>query len=181
MARIIPLPDQGSESALSDRTAPYDIFSQNAKATLGYSQPALNAYRQWYPLYEEIEKNIGSRKAYLFGFAICSTIGCSLCTAFFRKLIIEGGEDPEKLRLEGVEKLLFDFGSSIARYQGNIADHVYNQAADVFSKKDLVLLAAFAGQVIAANIFNNVVETDVDEGLSPYLPPVSSIWKMQTV
>ena len=34
----------------------------------------------------------------------------------------------------------------------------------------MVLLIAFAGQMIATNIFNNVIQTDIDEYLKSYLP-----------
>jgi hypothetical protein len=33
-------------------------------------------------------------------------------------------------------------------------------------------LIAFAGQMIATNVFNNVVETNIDEYLFDYLPPL---------
>jgi hypothetical protein len=47
---------------------------------------------------------------------------------------------------------------------------VYDAVAGDYSKADMVVLVAFAGQMIATNIFNNVVETDVDEYLADYLP-----------
>ena len=34
----------------------------------------------------------------------------------------------------------------------------------------MVVLIAFTGQMIATNVFNNVIETDIDEYLSDYLP-----------
>lgn len=34
----------------------------------------------------------------------------------------------------------------------------------------MVVLIAFAGQMIAANVFNNTIETDIDEYLVNYLP-----------
>ena len=36
----------------------------------------------------------------------------------------------------------------------------------------MVVLIAFAGQMIATNIFNNVIETDIDEYLAEYLPSI---------
>ncbi len=176
MARILPLSDKNF-TVVADDMAGQVIGSANARATLCHSVPALDAYHGWYPLYEAIEEQLGRRSAYLFAFTICHTMGCSLYTAYFRKLIIEAGEVPELLVLNEKEKILAGFGKSIAHYQGNIADHIYNSVAALYSKEELVLLAAFAGQLIAANIFNNIIETDVDETLSPYLPPVKSIWK----
>ena len=34
----------------------------------------------------------------------------------------------------------------------------------------MVILIAFAGQMIATNVFSNVIETDIDEYLLDYLP-----------
>ncbi len=176
MARILPLSDKDF-AVLANNTKQPAVDSSNSRATLCYSAPALAAYRQWHPLYEAIEARLGERSAYLFAFTICNTMGCSLYTAYFRKLIIEAGEIPELLKLDEREKVLTCFGKSIAQYQGNIADHIYNSVAALYNKEELVLLAAFAGQIIATNVFNNIIETDVDDTLSPYLPPVTSIWK----
>jgi hypothetical protein len=40
------------------------------------------------------------------------------------------------------------------------------------TKKEMVILTAFAGQMIATNVFSNVTETDIDEYLFDYLPPI---------
>jgi hypothetical protein len=41
-----------------------------------------------------------------------------------------------------------------------------------FNKQEMVILVAFAGQMIATNVFSNLTETDIDEYLFKYLPPV---------
>ncbi len=58
-----------------------------------------------------------------------------------------------------------------------MAGHVYNPLAENYNKNEMVMLIAFAGQMIAANSFNNVVEADIGDYLAPWLPPVKSIWK----
>jgi hypothetical protein len=80
------------------------------------------------------------------------------------------GEKPESLDLTPSQKDMLDFGSAVARCQGNINDHLYDTIASQYSKTDMVILIAFAGQMIATNIFSNVIETDIDEYLSEYLP-----------
>ncbi|MCG2616350.1 hypothetical protein LZZ85_18770 [Terrimonas sp. NA20] len=155
----------------------YQARVTNMKNILGHSLLAFDVYTQWYPLYEEVEKIVGKRMAYLFAYAISYSADCPLCATFFRKQIIDGGERPESLVLTKEERLLLDFGSSIAKCQGNIADHVYDPLGNRYSKQQIVILVAFAGQMIATNIFNNVMETDMDEFLLDYLPPVRSIWQ----
>jgi hypothetical protein len=142
----------------------------NTKATLGHSLLSFEVYMQWYPLYQETERVLGKRLAYLYAYAICSAADCPLCSAFFRKIIIESGERPDNIQLTPSQQNVLDFGSSIAKYKGNIANHVYNAVADYYSKPDMVVLIAFAGQMIAASVLNNAIETDVDEHLVNYLP-----------
>jgi len=44
-------------------------------------------------------------------------------------------------------------------------------------KTEMTVLIAFAGQMIATNVFNNVIETDIDEYLFDYLPPIKPVLK----
>jgi hypothetical protein len=78
---------------------------------------------------------------------------CPLCSTFFRKIIIDAGEKPEALELTPSEQKIIDFGSSIAKHHGNIADHVYDAVASHFDKTEMTVLIAFAGQMIATNVF----------------------------
>ena len=123
----------------------------------------------WYPLYKEVEKIVGKRPAYLFAHAISTALDCPLCSTFFRKIIIDAGEKPENLILSPEEQELLEFGSSIAQNKGEISNAVYQNAAHRYGNKEMVILIAFAGQMIATNIFNNVIETEIDEYLESYV------------
>jgi hypothetical protein len=140
----------------------------NMKATLGRSLPAFEAYMQWYPLYAEVEKILGKRMASLYAHAISCAADCPLCSTFFRKIIIDSGETPEKLALTDSENDILNFGSGIAKNKGNIANDLYNAVAKIFNETGMVVLTAFAGIMIATNVFNNVIETEIDEYLSDY-------------
>ncbi|RIV19866.1 hypothetical protein DYU11_23370 [Fibrisoma montanum] len=142
----------------------------NMKATLGRSLLSFQVYMQWYPLYEEVKKTVGNRPAYLFAHAISEGSNCPLCTTFFRRIIIDNGEKPEDLHLTDHEQLLLDFGSEMARQQGRVSDAVYERLAGQYTDEQLVVLVAFAGQMIATNVFNNALEVDIDEYLYPYRP-----------
>jgi hypothetical protein len=148
----------------------YNTPISNMKGTLGHSLLSFSIYMEWYPLYERVGQITGARAACLFAYAICVGSGCPLCTAFFRRIIIEAGGNPEQLALNDYEGKLLDFGSAIARFKGCISNHVYNSLADFHTDEEMVVLTAFAGQMIAANIFNNVIETDTDNYLKPYIP-----------
>ena len=176
MARIPPVTDRELQPAVQiafeRHIKEYNGRITNMKATLGHSLLAFDVYMQWYPLYEQVETILGKRLAYLYAYAISKATDCPLCSTFFRKIIIDAGEKPENLELTPPEKDLIAFGSSIAKHQGNINDQLYNSVAMQYNIKDMVTLIAFAGQMIATNVFNNVIETDIDEYLVEYLPPL---------
>src|SRR5258705_11457824 len=136
------------------------------KATLGHSLIAFEAYMQWYPLYTEVEKILGKRMASLYAHAISCAADCPLCSTFFRKIIIDSGEAPEHPELTESQRNILNFGSGITKHKGNIADHLYNAVAVDYKENEMVILIAFAGIMIATNVFNNVIETEIDEYLS---------------
>ena len=174
MARLSPVDDirlqPAVKEAFEEHVRQYKGRITNMKASLGHSLLAFEVYMQWCPLYKEVEEITGKRLAWIYAYSISYASDCPLCSTFFRKIIIDAGEKPENLVLTETEQKLIDFGSSIAKNKGHITDEIYNAVADYYTTEELVLLIAFAGQMIATNIFNNVIETDIDEYLTPYLP-----------
>jgi hypothetical protein len=173
MPRILPLNDAilstSVKEAFEEHVIKYNGRYTNMKATLAHSLVSFEVYMQWYRLYAEVEAILGKRLASMYSFAISEASDCPLCSTFFRKIIIDSGETPESLQLNDAEKQLLSFGSSIAKYQGHINDDVYKPIEALYSRQDLVVLIAFAGQMIATNIFNNVIETTIDDYLKGYL------------
>ena len=172
MARIAPLTTKGIsrsvEAAFEHHVLEYGGRITNMKATLGHSLVAFKAYMEWYPLYAEVEKILGKRMASLYAHSISCAADCPLCSTFFRKIIIDSGETPEKLELTESETDILNFGSAITKHKGNIADHLYNVVATKYNETEMVILTAFAGIMIATNVFNNVIETEIDDYLSDY-------------
>ena len=177
MARIPPVNENDLQptvrAAFERHVQEHQAGITNMKATLGHSPLAFEVYMQWYPLYEEVEKILGKRLAYLFAYSIANASDCAITSAFFRKIIIEAGEKPESLTVTTWQKDILDFGCGQGKWQGNIRDHLYNSIAERYSQEEMVVLIAFAGQMIATNVFNNAVETDIDEYLVQYLPSVN--------
>lgn len=172
MARIAPvtsselLPD--TQAAFNEHVQQYNARITNMKATLGHSLPSFQVYMQWYVLYDEIKKILGNRMASLFAYSISSASDCPLCTTFFRKIIVDNGEDPASLELTTREQKLLAFGSEISINRGHLKDETFNSLSSMFKTDELVTLIAFAGQMIATNIFSNVTQTDIDEYLLDY-------------
>jgi hypothetical protein len=176
MPRIAPLTAADASADLTAAWAhhidsyPGSSRITNMKATLSHSPLAFAVYMQWYPLYEAVKTLVGDRSAYLFAHAISQASDCPLCTTFFRKIIIEHGERPEDLQLTTAEAELLAFGAAIACNQGDVSDTVYAPIHQTYADKEIVLLVAFAGQMIATNLFNNVLDVTIDDYLAPYQP-----------
>jgi alkylhydroperoxidase family enzyme len=174
MPRIDPIEIKNASGPLKEAFAQHCAEDHaritNMKATLGHSLTAFQVYMQWYPLYRELQLVIGERMAYLYAHAISLSADCPLCTMYFRKVIIDAGESPEQLDVQPDEQQLLDFGAAIATNKGVITDEVFTPLSQRYSDKEMVILIAFAGQMIATNIFNNVIETRIDDYLQEYLP-----------
>lgn len=173
MPRISPLPrkDYSSEIKIAfiQHETVYNSRITNMKGTLGHSPVAFKVYMQWYPLFQEVKTILGPRLATLFAWSVSEASDCPLCSTYFRKEIIEAGEKPEELVLSESEQKLLSFGASIAENRGFVGDEIYGPVRERYSDEEIVVLTAFAGIMIATNIFNNVIHTEIDEYLTPYL------------
>ena len=136
---------------------------------MGRSVLVFDVYMRWYDLYEQVKLIVGARAAYLFAHAISLGSNCPLCTTYFRKVIIDNGENPAQLSLTNAEQELLDFGSALANKNGEVDKALYDAIKSRYSETDLVVLVGFAGQMIATNIFNNVFEVEIDDYLAPYI------------
>jgi len=148
----------------------------NMQATLAHSLSAFNVYMQWDTLFDEVKRILGERQAYIFALSISKGSSCVYCETVFRKRLADTGTDADHLILSDEEKDLSSFGEAVARYHGNIANHLFNSLAKKYFTEELVILTAFAGQMIAANVFNNVTETNIDDHLAEHVVPIKKVW-----
>ncbi len=96
----------------------------NMKRTLLHSVPAFKAYMEWYTLRDLIVPFIGERALSLFSYAISNGNNCLICSLFFRKILVDSGEDPDNPKLNDVERLLMELGRQIAVDPHTITDDV---------------------------------------------------------
>jgi alkylhydroperoxidase family enzyme len=137
----------------------------NMKRTLLHSVPAFDAYMRWYTLRDLIVPFLGERALSVFAYAISEGNDCLICGTFFRKILIDAGEDPDNPALSDTERLLLDFGAAITRDPNNVPAGIYDELKARFDDTQIVLLIAFAGVMAATNIFNMVAKVDLDEVL----------------
>lgn len=77
----------------------------NMKRTLLQDVPSFKAYMEWYTLYDELVPVFGERAMTIFSYAISTGNTCLICGTFFRKILIDAGEDPDNLELNETEKM----------------------------------------------------------------------------
>jgi hypothetical protein len=177
MARIKPL-DYGD--APPDAQAAYDEHVRshgrmtNMKRTLLHSLPAFHALMEWYTLRDVVRPFLGERGTTVFSHAISAETDCLICSTFFRRILIDAGEDPETLPLNQREQLLVDFGRQLAKDPKAVSDELYERLCAHYTPEQIVTLTAFGCIMLATNVFNDVLRVDLDGYLEPYRKPLGA-------
>lgn len=140
----------------------------NMKRTLLHNVPAFKAYMEWYTLYDLLVPVVGERAMSLYSYAISNGNDCLICSTFFRKILIDSGDDPDDPKISDIEELLIDLGSAICVNPHNIPDEIYDRLKEKFTEEQIVLLIAFAGIMYATNLFNTVAKVPLDDILYKY-------------
>jgi len=143
----------------------------NMKRTLAHSPRALLALMEWYPLRDEVAAFLGERATTLFAHAVSSENDCLICSTFFRRILTDAGDDPDRLRLDAREHALVDYGVALSRDRGRVPADVYARVAAFLTPAEVVAVTAFGTMMIATNAFVNALEIELDEYLSPYRKP----------
>ena len=143
----------------------------NMKRTLLGHVPSFDAYMEWYTLKDELEPYIGERAVSLFSYAISDANDCLVCSVFFRRILIESGDDPDNPQVTETEQLLLEWGRMIATDPNNIPAEFCARLEQAFSPKLRLILVAFAGLMVATNLFNTVGRVPLDEVLYDFRKP----------
>jgi alkylhydroperoxidase family enzyme len=140
----------------------------NMKRTLLHSLPAYEALMTWYPLREAVVPFLGERATDIFTYAISAETDCLICSTYFRRHLVDAGEDPDKLVLDEREQLVADFGRALVKDNAFVPGELYERIAAEFSREEIVALTAFGAMMIATNVFNNALDVELDEYLEAY-------------
>ena len=138
------------------------------KRTLLHSVPAFEALMTWYPLRDTVRPFLGDRLTTLFAHAVSSETDCLICSTFFRRLLVQSGEDPDRLALDQWENAVVAFGRSLAVTPHVVPEAVYRPVAQRLSREQIVALTAFGALMVATNVFNNALRVPLDEYLEPF-------------
>src|SRR3990172_7364693 len=105
----------------------------NMKRTLLHSMPAFRALMEWYPLRDAVQPFLGERLTNLFSQAISDENDCLVCSTYFRRNLIESGEDPDEFALDEREEAVVEFGRHLAKPFGRVPDGLYVKVASHFT------------------------------------------------
>jgi alkylhydroperoxidase family enzyme len=174
MSRIPPLRDEEqpemSRAVLERHVAEHGSVT-NMKRTLAHSPVALRVLLEWYALRDEVLPFLGERLTNLFAHAISAQTDCLICSTFFRRILIDAGENPDALPLDAREQVVVEFGRHLAGDPNQVSDELFTQLAGYFKPDQIVSLTAFGGMMIATNVFNNAIRVDLDQYLWAYRKP----------
>ena len=163
--------DDAAKAASDQQLEAHGGRITNMKATLLGHVPSFEAYMEWYTLKDELVPYIGERAVSLFSYAISEENDCLICSVFFRKVLIDSGEDVDNPQVTETEQLLMDWGRLIARDPHGIPDEMYGRLEASFNPRLRLILLAFAGQMVATNLVNTVGRIPLDEVLYDFRKP----------
>jgi len=143
----------------------------NMKRTLLHSPVALRIYGEWFTLRDELRPVLGDRAIWIFCLAISLATDSPVAIGFMRRALIQRGDDPDALALDDTETLLVRVGTAIAHKPESIAAADWQALQALYPARTLVDLIAFAGQMIATNVFTDAVQTTPDAELAAFAPP----------
>jgi alkylhydroperoxidase family enzyme len=171
MARIPPLDyDDASPEARAahDHHKEHVARITNMKRTLLRSLPAFDALMTWYTLRDTVQPFLGERLTHLFAHAVSTENDCLICSTFFRRLLIQSGENPDALKLTPQERVVVDYGRQLGKNAHHVTDAMYADLAAHFTSEQIVALTAFGALMLATNVFNNALRVDLDHYLEPF-------------
>jgi alkylhydroperoxidase family enzyme len=140
----------------------------NMKRTLLRSVPSFHALMTWYDLRDVVQRFLGERATTIFAHAVSTETDCLICSTFFRRILVEWGEDPDQLALSDEERELVAFGRALAVTPYRVRDELFAPLRARYTDEQLVALTAFGALMVATNVVNNVLEVPLDGYLEPY-------------
>jgi alkylhydroperoxidase family enzyme len=171
MTRIAPAdPATAPEAsrALAEAHEAAGARMTNMKWTAARSPETLAMLLTWYPLFDRIAGFLGERRAHLLSHAISDRNECLICSTFFRRILIDAGEDPGALELDAEDELMVELGRVLADDPHGVDDDLYARLAARYSEQQIVELVGFGAIMVATNVFNDALGVPLDDHLQPY-------------
>ena len=130
--------------------------------------PAFDALMTWYTLRDATIPILGERLTTIFAHAISAETDCLICSTFFRRILIDAGEDPDHLALDPREQAVVAFARRLGQTPFTVPDEIFASMREFFDEEAIVTLTAFGALMVATNVVNNALEIPLDDYLEPY-------------
>lgn len=137
----------------------------NMKGTILHSLPAHQAYHGSYLIKAELIKLLGKRAFNIYAHAISSASDCLLCSTYFRRALAAENVAPADFQPSEEEQLLIDLGSKIGGRSMQLDEALWARLKQRYDDTAIVNLIGFGGTMVATNIFNSILEVDLDDSL----------------
>ena len=148
-----------AESYLAEHPGP---LSNLDRALLG-NAVVFRAYTGWFDVRDELIPFLGERAVTLFSYAISDAHPAPYCAEFFRREIVESGDDPLDPQVTEAERLLIDWGRTIGAGPSAAKPELTDQVVATFSPPLRQLLVGFAGLMTAVCTFATVGELPIED------------------
>jgi hypothetical protein len=171
MPRIPPIAHENAPEGSQEIAAAHLASGSrmtNMKWTAAHSPAALEMLLTWYPLHDRVAEFLGERRAQIFCHAISAQNDCLICSTFFRRLLVDAGEDPDALNLDDLDELVVELGRQLATDPHGVSDDLYARVAAHFTDEQIVELIAFGAIMVATNVFNDALQVPLDDYLFQY-------------
>ena len=171
MTRIAPADPATTPQAsrtLADAHEATGARMTNMKWTAARSPETLAMLLTWYPLFDRVAGFLGERRAQLLAHSISDRNECLVCSTFFRRILIDAGEDPGALELDAEDELIVALGRTLADDPHGVDDDLYGRLAARYSEQQIVELVGFGAIMVATNVFNDALGVPLDDHLQPY-------------
>ncbi len=116
------------------------------------------SYLGWFEVRDELIPYLGERAVTLFSFAISDAYPAPYCAEFFRRELVESGDDPLDPQVTEAERLLIDWGRTIGAGPSAAERELTARVIATFSTPLRQLLAGYAGLMVAVCTFATVGE-----------------------
>ncbi|MDF1478912.1 hypothetical protein PYV02_07410 [Leifsonia sp. H3M29-4] len=135
------------------------------------SFPPLSVYPQWASLSDELAPLVGERAVSLLCFAIAEANDCLVTSTFFRRALVDNGEDPDAPHVTETEQLMLDWARIVAVDPHAVPAEIAARFERAFSPALRSLLLRFTGLMVATNLVNTAGRVPLDESLLPFRRP----------
>lgn len=162
MSRISPLTETPAEVRIAyvQHRNLYQSPINTLKATLAHSLPVFKSYMEWYALYHELSRILGSELANQYTTDVAEALGNAVSQHIQQFIPVRTTAGTTALSPEKAKAVL-EFGITIAKSNGRINDQDYERIKNLLPEKDIVVVTAFTGLIVAIAVFIHTTEASL--------------------